>query len=122
MVTYIGIDRVTFSAGAPAYSVGGTVTGYTGSGLVLWLNGMVTRAVAADGAFTFADKQLDDGTFYSVTVMTQPANQTCVVTNGAGTVADAHVERRRHLHGRPLSRVDVSSASTAASSCRLSRI
>jgi subtilisin-like proprotein convertase family protein len=73
------------------YSVGGNVSGLTASGLVLSLNaGAQTLPVAVSGAFTFPTP-LADASAYAVTVGTQPAGQTCAVTNGSGTIAGANV-------------------------------
>jgi hypothetical protein len=66
------------------HTVGGNVTGLTGS-VVLRLNGGNDLTVNAPGAFTFSN-QLASGTAYAVSVLTQPATQTCVVTNGSGNV------------------------------------
>jgi hypothetical protein len=76
----------------PTYTVGGTVSGLAGSGLVLTLNGSASLPVNANGAFTFPDA-LADGAAYAVTVGTQPSNpaQTCTVANGSGTIAAANV-------------------------------
>lgn len=68
------------------YTIGGTVSGLSGSGLVLQDNGADNLAVNADGAFTFATK-IASGGKYAVTVMTQPSGQTCTVTNGSGTAS-----------------------------------
>ena len=69
------------------FTISGTVTGLSGTGLVLADNGGDNLAVTANGSFTFATA-VPRGTAYSVTVTTQPANpaQNCVVTNGSGTV------------------------------------
>ena len=77
---------------AAKFSVGGSVTGLAGTGLVLANNGTDTVAVAADGGFKFA-AQLPSGGNYAVTVKAEPANptQACVVTNGAGTVASSDI-------------------------------
>ena len=66
------------------YTVGGSVTGLTGTGLVLQNNGGDNLAVAANGAFIFTTS-VGAGSPYSVTVFTQPTGQTCTVTNGSGT-------------------------------------
>lgn len=70
------------------YTIGGTVSGLSGTGLVLQDNGGDNLAIKADGAFTFATK-VASGSAYKVTVMTQPSNptQTCTVTNGTGTAS-----------------------------------
>lgn len=74
------------------YTVGGSVTGLTGTGLVLQNPGTSNLSVAASGAFTFSPA-VNSGTTYSVTVLTQPSSpsQTCTVTNGSGTVGSANV-------------------------------
>ena len=68
----------------PTYTIGGTVGGLTGTGLVLRNNGGNDRAIAADGAFTFATP-VNAGSTYNVSVFTQPSGQSCTVTNGSGT-------------------------------------
>jgi hypothetical protein len=74
------------------YTVGGTVTGLSGSGLVLQNDGGSSLPVSSPGAFTFS-AGLSSGTAYSVTVAAQPSSptQTCAVTNGSGTVGAANV-------------------------------
>ena len=73
--------------GGAKYTVGGTVTGLTGSGLVLQLNGSDPLSFNGSGTFDFGTR-LDNGAAYSVTVMTQPSNpaQTCTVRNGSGAI------------------------------------
>jgi subtilisin-like proprotein convertase family protein len=81
----------TTSGGPTTYTVGGNVSGLTGSGLVLSLNaGAQTLPVAASGAFTFPTP-LADLAAYAVTVGTQPAGQTCSVASGSGNIAGANV-------------------------------
>jgi len=70
------------------YTIGGTISGLTGT-VVLRNNGGDNLSRNADGAFTFATPVAAGGA-YAVTVFTQPAGQTCVVTVGAGT-ANANV-------------------------------
>ena len=74
-----------------AYTIGGTVSGLTGSGLVLQDNGGDNLTIKANGAFTFTTTVASAGQ-YAVTVLTQPSNpnQTCTVANGSGT-ANANV-------------------------------
>jgi 6-phosphogluconolactonase (cycloisomerase 2 family) len=73
------------------YAIGGTVSGLTGSGLVLQDNGGDNLTVASGaGTFSFATPVVAGGA-YAVTVLTQPANQTCSVANGTGKVAAAKV-------------------------------
>src|SRR5208282_1744397 len=74
------------SATSASYTIGGTVTGLTGSGLALQDNGGASLVISVSGIFTFATTVTSGGT-YSVTVVAQPSNpaQTCTVANGSGT-------------------------------------
>jgi hypothetical protein len=71
------------------YTVGGTVSGLTGT-VALLNNGGDGLSVTADGGFTFATA-LADGAGYAVTIDTQPTGQSCEVANGTGTIAGADV-------------------------------
>jgi len=78
---------------ASRFSVGGSVTGLVGAGLVLANNGTDTIAVSADGSFTFATQVHSDQS-YAVTVKSEPANptQVCAVANGAGMVGSSDIK------------------------------
>jgi hypothetical protein len=67
-------------------SVGGTVSGLAAGTSVTLNLGDASLAVAANGTFAFPGV-LTTGTAYAVTVSTQPAGQTCALTNASGTVA-----------------------------------
>jgi len=67
---------------AQLYTISGTVTGFTGPGLVLQDNGGDNLTVSGN-SFTFATP-VSTGGAYSVTVLTQPAGENCTVTNGTG--------------------------------------
>jgi len=67
-------------------SVGGTVAGLSGgTSVILVNNGTDPITVSGNGTFTF-DQQIAAGSGYSVTVQTQPIGETCLVTNGSGTI------------------------------------
>jgi len=83
-------DSTDATAATATYSVGGSVSGLTTAGLVL-ANADDTMSVVADATgFTFATA-LATGSHYDVTVQTQPANATCSVSSGSGTVGAAAV-------------------------------
>src|SRR5437867_2990156 len=86
------VTNVTVTCAANTFSVGGTVSGLIGTGLVLQDNGGDNLPVSANGTFTFSTA-IASGAAYSVTVLTQPTNpsQSCTVTNGSGTVASTNV-------------------------------
>ena len=71
------------------YSVGGTVSGLSGT-VVLQDNGGNDLSVSASGPFTFSTG-LTTGSAYNVTVKTNPAGQTCSVANGSGTIGTANI-------------------------------
>lgn len=74
------------------YTVGGTISGLLGNGLVLQNDATGNLAVnAADVSFTFPAQV--EGSDYDISVIEQPSNpiQTCSVTNGSGQVGDADV-------------------------------
>jgi hypothetical protein len=85
-----GGDLLTFIAAIPVpsvtYTIGGAVSGLSGSGLVLQDNGGDNLALAANGSFTFANP-VGASAPYSVTIQSQPSGQTCTVTNGSGTAS-----------------------------------
>jgi 6-phosphogluconolactonase (cycloisomerase 2 family) len=69
------------------------VSGLAGSGLVLNNGSADSLVVATNGSVTFPTR-VRGGTTYAVSVATQPLtpSQTCVVTNGAGTVEAGDVQ------------------------------
>jgi len=74
------------------HTVGGTVTGLAGSGLVIKNVNTGSSVTPGNGVFTLPDA-LPAGSSYNVRVDTQPSNpiQQCTVTNGTGTIAGADV-------------------------------
>ncbi len=80
--------------GAPAtYSIGGSVSGLTGTGLVLQDNAADNLTVAANATSFKFTTAIAGGDPYSVTVLSQPTNpsQTCAVSQGSGTVASSNI-------------------------------
>ena len=60
-------------------TIGGTVTGLSGNtSLVLQDNGGDNLTVSKNGGFTFAS-QIEAGSVYDVTILTQPLGETCFV-------------------------------------------
>lgn len=88
--TNVTTVNVTCSTGA--FTVGGTVSGLTGSGLVLRNNGADDLAIASNGSFTFA-AALASGSGFDVTIATQPSrpSQTCTVADASGTIGSGDV-------------------------------
>lgn len=87
-VTNIDVNCVTTT-----YTVGGSLTGLAaGNEVILQNNTGGNLTLNSNDSFTFATA-LDDGSSYSVTVLTDPTtpNQTCTVTSGGGTLAGGNV-------------------------------
>ena len=86
------VSNVQVTCVTDTFTIGGSVSGLDGTGLVLQNNGGDDLAIASDGSFSFAIA-LDDGSSYSVTVAAQPTNlsQTCTVSNATGNVNGANV-------------------------------
>jgi len=83
------VTNITVTCTTPApdqFTIGGTVSGLEGSGLVLQNNGGSDLSVTANGAFTFS-ASVDSGSAYNVSIATAPSTptQTCSVANGSGT-------------------------------------
>jgi 6-phosphogluconolactonase (cycloisomerase 2 family) len=76
----------------PTYTVGGVVTGLTGTGLVLHDDTAGDLAVSGPGAFHFT-AGFAAGATYAVTVKAEPSSprQNCVVTNGSSDIGVANV-------------------------------
>ena len=67
----VNVTNVAITCMTNTFTVGGTVIGLRGSGLVLRNNGANKRSIA-NGAFTFRTS-IASGAAYAVTVLTQPA-------------------------------------------------
>ncbi len=96
-VTFLALFMVGCGGGAsspppPAtFTVGGTVTGLSGPGLVLNSNfSGEDLAISASGSFTFSTR-LPAGSTYNVGIKSQPTAQGCQVANGIGTIVAANV-------------------------------
>jgi hypothetical protein len=87
----VGGDGGTEGGSGP-FTIGGTVSGLAGMGLVLVDNGGDDLPIGADGSFTFPTP-LANGATYAVTVSTPPSMpaQTCAITKGTGKVKGADV-------------------------------
>lgn len=75
----------------PTYSVGGTVQGLQGSGMILQINNGETVDILSDGGFTFPSR-LQVGQVFQVTVLRQPQSpdQSCSVNGGVGQIGNGN--------------------------------
>ncbi len=84
------VTDVQVDCASAAFTVGGTISGLTGNGLVLADGTDTTSPAPGATAFTFATK-LTSAASFTVTVLTQPAGQTCAVGNGMGVILTSSV-------------------------------
>ena len=75
---------------APTYQLGGSISGLAATGLVLQSGADTVSPASGASSFVFATR-LGAATSYNVSVKTQPAGQTCAVTNGSGTISNVDV-------------------------------
>jgi hypothetical protein len=83
------VTNVTVTCSTNFYTVGGTVSGLSGTA-VIQKNGADNSTITANGPFMFATP-IAEGTPYNVTVQTQPVGQTCSVSNGSGTTGGSNI-------------------------------
>src|SRR6202011_4392309 len=91
--TSANITTVKLTCTTNTYTIGGTVSGLSGMGLVLQDNGSNNVAVSP-GANGFAfSTNIASGNTYNVTVTLQPSSpaQMCVLSNPGGAVTNANV-------------------------------
>lgn len=88
------VADVAVTCATGQFAIRGTVSGLTGTGLVLQNNGGNNLPISAAGAFAFGNR-LVDGATYTVTVATQPSGQNCVVRNPSGTISGADAAKDR---------------------------
>jgi hypothetical protein len=73
------INNVAVACTTNTFAVGGTVSGLSGKGLMLQLNGGNDLAIAKNGKFIFPDIRLPDGSDYSVAIKSSPTKQRCLI-------------------------------------------
>jgi hypothetical protein len=78
--------------GGGPFTIGGSVSGLAGTGLVLQNNGADNLPITGNGSFAFKTTVISGGS-YAVTVQTQPSNptQTCGVSTGSGSNVTANI-------------------------------
>jgi len=84
------VTNVAVACAGITFSISGTVTGLAqGTSVVLTNNGSDPLTQLGNGPFTFSSP-IAFGSSYAIAVSTQPANETCTVSNamGAGVVSD----------------------------------
>jgi Bacterial Ig-like domain len=105
--------------GANGYTIGGTLTNYTGRDLMLQNDGGEGITIVSGAtSFTFPAR-INGGTNYAVTIAGQPIGQDCTIANAAGT-ANANVSNVAVTCG-PMAPLTVLSGSPADGATDVSR-
>jgi 6-phosphogluconolactonase len=88
----VNVSNVVVTCTTQTFTVGGSVSGLMGSGLVLQNNGGNDLAITSNGSFVFS-AAVTSGSPYAVTIRYQPAvpSQTCVLSAASGTISAANV-------------------------------
>jgi hypothetical protein len=91
------IESVEIRCVTNSYQLGGTISGLTGTGMVL-ING-ADKLNVAPGATTFTmPTKVADGGAYGLIIFTQPAGQQCAVTSGAATGVMGSSDKLNAVH------------------------
>src|SRR5580658_2151860 len=85
------VTHIAVTCSANTYTVGGTISGLTASGLVLLDNGGDATTVSANATQFTMNTGVAYGCPYTITVQTPPMGLVCVVSNGTGTMGAADV-------------------------------
>ncbi|WP_317204104.1 hypothetical protein [Janthinobacterium sp.] len=85
------VTTVLVSCLTDQYTLGGSVSGLDAGQSITLVNAPDSLEVKANGAFTFT-QTVGDGSTYVVSVLpaSVPANKTCTVPNGSGTMGSAN--------------------------------
>ena len=83
------MDQLNIVRTDSQYSVGGNISGLSGT-VYLENNNTNQQAFNSDGSYTFSN-QLNNRQPYRVSVATQPSGQTCMVSNGTGTMGSSNI-------------------------------
>jgi len=76
-VTAANINNIAVNCVTNTYAIGGKVSGLSGKGLVVQLNGANELAIEKNGDFIFPGVRLPDGSDYSVAIRKTPKNRKC---------------------------------------------
>ena len=85
-----GISNVQVTCASNSYTLGGSISGLSTSGLKLKNGSEVLAINSGSAAFTFST-QVSYGGGYAVSIDTQPTNYTCSLSNSSGTMGAGNV-------------------------------
>jgi len=85
------VTNIAVTCSANTYTVGGTISGLTASGLVLLDNGGDATTLSANATQFTMNTGVAYGSAYAITVQTPPTGLVCPVSNGTGIMGAADV-------------------------------
>ncbi len=85
------VSNVVITCAANTYTVGGTISGLSTSGLVLLDNGADATTINSNAALFTMNTGVAYGSNYAITVQSEPTGLVCPVSNGSGTMGAADV-------------------------------
>ena len=85
------VTNVSVTCSLTTYTVGGSITGLSSSGLTLSLNGGAQTVAPVTGATSYTFPSGLSGGSYSVAITGQPTGQTCSLVNAAGNIGASNV-------------------------------
>ncbi|AUH71484.1 beta-propeller fold lactonase family protein [Legionella sainthelensi] len=85
------VTNISIVCSVPMYTIGGSISGLTTSGLTLLNNGTDSLSVPANSTSFQFSTLIAAGGSYSVTIQNQPAGLTCTIDNASGTDVMANV-------------------------------
>lgn len=89
------ITNAAVSCDANTYTIAGTISGLTSTGLVLQNNGTDSLTVAANATTFQFQTAIAAGGGYGVVPLAQPAGLTCTVSSGVGSKVNANIDSIR---------------------------
>jgi hypothetical protein len=81
------VTDVAVTCASTSYTLGGSISGLTTSGLVL-TDGTEALTVSANARQFSMPNALAYGSLYKVTIQSQPSGGSCQITDGTGTVSE----------------------------------
>ncbi len=85
------VTNVAITCAVRTYTIGGSISGLTATGLVLENGTDTTPSIGATATVFTLPTGLVSGATYNVIVRTQPSGQLCTVSHGSGTVSTSAV-------------------------------
>lgn len=83
------VDVVCNDIAVPAHTVGGVISGLSGS-VVLQNNDIDLLTVSANGTFTFPSA-IVEGSNYAITILSQPNAQSCTINASSGVISSVSI-------------------------------